>query len=274
MTTLKKGSKGDDVKRLQEKLGLNADGKFGSDTETALIAWQKSKGITPADGVADENTQIRIGLINANLAGAAAALNLKELRGVIPDGVIDEIIAAADKFNITSNLRLAHFLSQCAQESGVFTVVRENLNYSAKRLRQIFPKYFTEEQAVQYANKPEMVGNRAYANRIGNGDEASGDGYKFRGRGYIQLTGRDNYASFSKFFGVDCVTNADLVASKYPLTSAAFFFNNRAKIWPTCDKGTDDATITAVTKKVNGGTLGLDERIKFFKKYFGLLSRA
>jgi putative chitinase len=271
-----KGSKGAEVKRLQEKLGVTADGDFGSKTEAALIAWQTKNGITPANGIADENTQIRLGLIapTTTTTGAAAALNLKALKGVIPDSVIDEIITAADTFKITTNLRLAHFLSQCAQESGEFKVVRENLNYSATRLRQIFPKYFTEEQAKAYANKPEQIGNRVYGNRLGNGDEASGEGYLYRGRGYIQLTGKSNYGAFSKYCGADCVANPDWVASKYPLTSAAYFFNFGAKLWPTCDKGSDEATITAVTKRVNGGTHGLDGRIAYFKKYFALLSRA
>jgi putative chitinase len=273
MTTLAKGSKGDAVARLQQKLGVEADGDFGTKTETALIAWQKSKGIAPANGIADEETQVRIGLINPKVTGAAAALNVKELRGVIPDVVIDEIMTSADKYAIKSNLRLAHFLSQCAQESGVFTAVKENLNYSAARLLQIFPKYFTQAQATEYANKPEMIGNRVYGNRLGNGPESSGEGYKFRGRGYIQLTGKDNYTAFSKFNGTDFVVSPDLVASKYPLTSAAYFFNNLAKLWPTCDKGADEATITAVTKKVNGGTHGLDGRIKYFNKYWALLSK-
>ena len=273
MTTLAKGAKGDLVKRLQEKLAITVDGDFGKKTEAAVIAWQTSKGISPANGIADEAMLVTLGVINPTVTGAAAALNLKELRGVIPDGVIDEIIAAADKFKINSNLRLAHFLSQCAQESGGFKVVTENLNYSAKRLKEIFPKYFPGDLADSYANKPEMIGSRVYGGRLGNGPESSGEGYKYRGRGYIQLTGKSNYSAFSTFFGADCVANPSWVSSKYPLTSAAYFFNNGAKIWPTCDKGSDDATIEAVTRKVNGGTLGLSGRISYFKKYFALLSK-
>jgi putative chitinase len=106
---------------------------------------------------------------------------------------------------------------------------------------------------------------------MGNGDEASGEGYKFRGRGYIQLTGKDNYKAFSDFIGEDCVANPDLVATKYPLTSAAFFFHKN-KLWDICDKGHSHDVVTAVTKRVNGGTIGLDDRIKHFEEYNNLLA--
>jgi putative chitinase len=105
---------------------------------------------------------------------------------------------------------------------------------------------------------------------MGNGDEASKDGFKFRGRGYIQLTGKDNYKNFAKFIGEDTIENPDLVATKYPLASAAFFFDSN-KLWSICDKGSDDITVTAVTKRVNGGTIGLPDRIKHFKEYYNLL---
>jgi putative chitinase len=106
---------------------------------------------------------------------------------------------------------------------------------------------------------------------MGNGPESTGEGYKFRGRGYIQLTGKDNYTNFAKFIGEDTVANPDLVATKYPLASAAFFFDSN-KLWSICDKGDDVATVTAVTKRVNGGTIGLPDRIKHFQEYYHLLS--
>jgi putative chitinase len=105
---------------------------------------------------------------------------------------------------------------------------------------------------------------------MGNGPEASGDGWKHRGRGYIQLTGKDNYSRFDKTVDDDILANPDLVATKYPLSSAAFFFNSNS-LWAICDKGADDATVTAVTKRVNGGTIGLSDRIKHFKEYYSLL---
>jgi len=137
-------------------------------------------------------------------------------------------------------------------------------------LLQVFPKYFRGVDANAYARNPEKIGNRVYANRMGNGDEASGDGFKFRGRGYIQLTGKNNYTNFSHFVGEDCVANPHLVATKYPLASAAFFFNSN-NIWPICDRGADDATVTSVTKAVNGGTHGLAERLQNFKVFMRAL---
>jgi putative chitinase len=129
---------------------------------------------------------------------------------------------------------------------------------------------FTGTLNESYARQPEKIANRVYSSRMGNGDEKSGDGFKFRGRGYIQLTGKSNYAAFDKTVSEDIIANPDLVATKYPLASAAFFFNNNS-LWSICDKGADDATVTAVTKRVNGGTIGLSDRLKHFKEYYNLL---
>jgi putative chitinase len=197
-------------------------------------------------------------------------MNFNNLKGHIPDSVIAQIPDTAAKFNITNTLRLAHFLAQCGHESGGFKAVSENLNYGAAGLQSIFKKYFTAQTAAEYQRKPEKIANIVYANRMGNGNQASGDGYKFRGRGYIQLTGKDNYTSFDKTVEDDILANPDLVATKYPLSSAAFFFNKNG-LWAICDKGADDATVTAVTKRVNGGTIGLADRIKHFKEYHKLL---
>jgi putative chitinase len=201
----------------------------------------------------------------------AGALNLAGLTGKLPATVIAQIPDTAAEFGITTNLRLAHFLAQCALESMGFTTTVENLNYRAARLMQVFPKYFRGVDPNAYANNPAKIGSRVYANRMGNGDEASGDGFKFRGRGYIQLTGKNNYTSFSTFVGEDCVANPDLVATKYPLASAAFFFKSN-NIWSICDQGANDATVTKVTKVVNGGTHGLAERLQNFKVFMRALS--
>lgn len=198
-------------------------------------------------------------------------MNTQNLFKVVNAKVMMELPMVMEKYGITSKLRLAHFLAQCSHESGDFKVMFENLNYSAKGLRGIFSKYFpTDELANQYARQPEKIGNRVYANRMGNGDEASGMGYKFRGRGYIQLTGHDNYKAFSDFIGEDCVANPDLVANKYPLTSAGFFFNKN-NLWLICDRGDTNEVVTSVTKRVNGGTHGLEDRIAKFKKYVAVL---
>ena len=272
---LKKGSKGEEVKQLQSKLGLGADGVFGSGTETAVKKWQAANGLT-ADGVVGEVTWKKMfgskQLITEPSTPIvnAGPLKLENLKGHIPDAVIAQIPDAAKKFNITNPLRLAHFLAQCGHESAGFKAIQENLNYSADGLKKIFPKYFPGNLAEGYAKNPEKIASKVYGSRMGNGDETTKEGYKFRGRGFIQLTGKDNYTKFAKFIGEDTVGNPDLVATKYPLASAAFFFDSN-KLWDICDKGADDATVTAVTKRVNGGTIGLADRIKHFKEYFGLL---
>ena len=272
---LKVGSKGEDVKKLQAKLGLGADGVFGSGTEAAVKKWQSSNGLT-ADGIVGEGTWAKMfgtkQLITEPSTPIvnAGPLKLENLKGHIPDAVIAQIPDAAKKFNITNPLRLAHFLAQCGHESAGFKAIQENLNYSADGLKKIFPKYFPGNLAEGYAKNPEKIASKVYGSRMGNGDETTKEGFKFRGRGYIQLTGKDNYTKFAKFIGEDTVSNPDLVATKYPLASAAFFFDSN-KLWAICDKGADDATVTAVTKRVNGGTIGLPDRIKHFKEYFALL---
>jgi len=271
---LKNGSKGDDVKKLQTKLGLTADGAFGPGTENKVKEWQSANGLT-ADGIVGDGTWSKMfgttQVIKEDVViPSGGSLNIEKLKGHIPDAVIAQIPDTAKKFNITNNLRLAHFLSQCGHESGGFKAVSENLNYSADGLKKIFGKYFPGNLNESYAKQPEKIASRVYGGRMGNGDEASKEGYKFRGRGFIQLTGKSNYTNFTKFIGEDCISNPDLVSTKYPLASAAFFFDSN-KLWSICDKGADDATVTAVTKRVNGGILGLQDRIKHFKEYYNLL---
>jgi len=189
-----------------------------------------------------------------------AALSTK-----VPAPVMLEVESMVEKFNITNPLRLSHFLAQAAHESGNFKFLKENLNYSADSLLKVFPKYFKDKAtADKYARNPEKIASRVYASRMGNGDEASGEGFKFRGRGYIQLTGKDNYKAFSNFIGEDCVANPDLVSDKYPLISAAWFFDKN-NLWTICDKGASDEVVTSVTKRVNGGTHGLADRLSKFK---------
>lgn len=267
---LKIGSEGDLVKRLQEILGLKADGKFGPATEAALKSWQAKNGLE-ADGIAGQKTLERMNVIEPIEMKTVQGLNLSALKGHIPDSVLVQIPDTAARFNITSNLRLAHFLAQCGHESAGFKAVSENLNYSADGLKKIFPKYFPGSLNESYAKKPEKIGARVYGGRMGNGDETTGDGYKFRGRGYIQLTGKSNYTKFGKFIGEDLISNPDLVATKYPLASAAFFFDSNG-LWTICDRGATDDVVTSVTKRVNGGTIGLADRIKHFKEYYNLLT--
>ena len=284
MSTLRRGDEGPLVVKLQEKLGVEAIGKFGPKTEAALKTWQAANGLS-ADGIAGPFTLSKLGIeslperpsndLATDLVAQPIAQNsgfkLGKLKGHIPDAVIAQIPDTAARFNITTPLRLAHFLSQCGHESGGWKAVRENLNYSAKGLQGIFKKYFpTATLAQAYERQPEKIANRVYANRMANGDENSGDGYKYRGRGYIQLTGKDNYKKFDATVPEDITNNPDLVATKYPLASAAFFFNSN-KLWSICDQGATPAVVTAVTKRVNGGTIGLPDRIKHFNEYYNLL---
>ena len=194
-------------------------------------------------------------------------MNLTKINSILPKHVADQIPLVIEKFSINTPLRLAHFLAQCAHESGSFLFVKENLNYSAERLLKVFPKYFKDiETANKYARKQDAIANRVYASRMGNGDEASGDGSKFKGRGYIQLTGRQNYTAFDKFVDENIIDNPELVATKYPMLSAAWFWNSR-NLNALADKGGTDADVTAITKKVNGGTHGLADRISKFKMF-------
>jgi putative chitinase len=282
---LRVGSIGDDVKKLQELLGVDVIGKFGPKTEAAVKGWQSANGLT-ADGVVGPNTWAKMFALKEESAPTPAPtpapvaqpivqntnFKLDKLKGHVPQAVIDQIPDTAAKFGITNTLRLAHFLSQCGHESGGFKAVSENLNYGAKGLLNIFKKYFkTIAQATSYERKPEKIANLVYSNRMGNGDEASGEGFKFRGRGYIQLTGKENYKSFDATVPEDIIANPDLVATKYPLASAAFFFKKN-NLWAICDKGSSPDVVTLVTKRVNGGTIGLPDRQRHFKEYYNLLS--
>lgn len=199
-------------------------------------------------------------------------MDLSKLKGHVPDKVIDQIPGIQEKFGLTTGLRLAHFLAQAGHESGGFRVVNENLNYSAKGLQGIFKKYFPSEAiALDYAKKPQKIANRVYGGRMGNGNEASGDGFKFRGRGYIQLTGRSNYTAFGKSIDKPIEETPDLVATEYALASAAWFWSKNG-LNKIADTGATDAAVTMITKRVNGGTIGLADRIKHFKEYFSLLT--
>lgn len=302
---LKVGSNGDDVKKVQTKLGLTADGVFGAGTSKAVKDWQTANGLA-ADGVVGDGTWSKMfaviaardetghlvdddgnpieiesasdKVIVAEAAHAATApvasvpgLKLEKLKGHVPDAVIAQIPDCAAKFQINTPLRLAHFLAQCGHESAGFKATQENLNYSADGLNRIFGKYFKTVSAAAYARQPEKIASRVYASRMGNGDEASKEGYKYRGRGYIQLTGKSNYIEFDKTVDDDIVGNPDLVASKYALLSAAWFWNSRS-LNNSADKGATDGAVTEITRKVNGGTIGLADRIKHFKEYYALLA--
>ena len=199
-------------------------------------------------------------------------MNLDKLKGHIPDSIIAQLPDTMAKFQLNTPLRLAHFLAQAGHESGGFRLFQENLNYGAKGLLGLFKKYFpTEEKAKAYERQPQKIANLIYGGRMGNGPEASGDGWKYHGRGAIQLTGHDNYVAFGKAIGEDLTANPDLVATKYALLSAAWFFTKN-NLHVIADKGATVEVVTAITKRVNGGTIGLPDRIKHFNEYYQLLA--
>jgi putative chitinase len=204
-------------------------------------------------------------------------MSLKALQqkiGVAADGSWGAgTLRAAAAYYKLSPARAAHFFGQTAHETGGFKAFSENLSYGAKGLMGVFKKYFPDAAtAAKYERKPEAIANKVYANRMGNGPESSGDGWKYRGRGALQLTGKDNYSAFAKYCNrPDVMTNPDIVATELAFESAMFFFE-RNKLWNICDQGVTDAAILSLTKKVNGGTHGLEDRKNKTKTYHMQLS--
>jgi putative chitinase len=186
-----------------------------------------------------------------------------------PEDLAECLTEQFEKYEINTANRAAGFLAQCGHESAGFTVLKENLNYSADGLNKIFKKYFpTVADATPYARNPEKIANKVYANRMGNGPESSGDGYKFRGRGAIQLTGHDNYTQFAKSVGLTVdEAVADLETLDGAIESACWFWKKNG-LNAICDK--DD--IVTMTKRINGGTIGLDDRKKHYEHAKHLLS--
>ena len=196
-------------------------------------------------------------------------ISLQTKLGIAADGAFGPgtMKAAMAYYKMTPE-RASHFFAQTAHESGGFKVFSENLNYSAQGLQGIFGKYFPGNLEESYARKPEKIANRVYASRMGNGDETSGDGWKFRGRGALQLTGKSNYQLFSDYLKKpEIMTNPDLVATEFAFESAIFFFDKN-KLWDICDKGVTKDTILALTKRINGGTHGLADREEKTFKYY------
>ena len=198
-------------------------------------------------------------------------MNLAKLKGHVPDSVIAQIPFIQSNYKVNTLLRLSHFLAQCGHESANFRAVKENLNYSAEGLNKTFKKYFpTLESAKDYARQPERIASKVYANRMGNGNEASKDGFKYAGKGFIQLTGKANYMEFDKSVPEDIMANPELVATKYPLASAAWFWDKNG-LNAIADKGATDAVVKSITKRVYGGTIGLEDRIQHFNEFYSLL---
>lgn len=197
-------------------------------------------------------------------------LDFSNLKDKIPNNIYEELLGILIEYRIITRARLAHFLAQCHHESGNFKHIEENLNYSESALLRVFPKYFNIDTAKSYARNPKLIANKVYANRLGNGQEDSGDGWKYRGRGFIQLTGKNNYAYFDKVCDDDIINNPDLVATKYALKSSAWFWHSN-NLNELADRGMDIETSKLITKRINGGFNGLAERTMLIDKYYNIL---
>ncbi len=295
MELIKRGSRNDTVRQLQEKLNklgynLDVDGIFGGGCHNAVLDFQNKNGLG-TDGIVGTGTWNAIDLVlkattesastatelNATIEGDQL-VNKDKLARVMPkakaadlDKYLEAINEGLTKYSINTPLRIAHFVAQVAHESGSFKYSSENLNYGAKGLRSTFGKYFkTDELAEEYARQKEKIANRVYGNRMGNGDENSGDGWRFRGRGLIQLTGKENYQKCAKDIGIDIDRQPDKLATdpKAAVFAAAWFWNSR-RLNNYADK--DD--VLTITKRINGGTHGLDDRKAYLeraKKAFNL----
>ena len=174
----------------------------------------------------------------------------------------EAISSILPEYEINTPQRVAAFLAQCAHESGGFVFLKENLNYKAPSLRKVFPKYFSDDAtAATYANKPEKIANRVYANRMGNGDESSGDGWRYCGRGLIQLTGKDNYTFFAASLDIPVEEASEYLQTFEGAVQSACFFWEQNNL----NKWADAGDILTLTKRINGGTIGLEDRIKHYE---------
>ena len=195
---------------------------------------------------------------------------VKTARMFVKDKYYSYIEQYCDKYKINTPERISHFLAQINYESGYMNYIEENLNYSAKRLLQVFPKYFkTLDEAKEYEYKGEKIANKVYANRMGNRDEASGDGWKYRGRGLIQLTGKNNYLKFSRWYNDSkiFVDNPDLLLQpQFAVLSAFFYWDVNNLNSYIVDNENAYNICKCITKKINGGYNGLEERFRLYKK--------
>jgi len=278
---LKKGSTGDDVKKLQEKLGLGADGTFGSGTEAAVKKWQSDNGLT-ADGIVGEGTWSKMfGSVVTETAPivTGGSLDLNKLKGKVPDSIFTILPEAFEKYSINTPLRASHFLGQIAHESGDFTIKTESMNYSTpSRIVDIWPSRFNldgsgnKKNANGFIKNQELLAEAVYGGRMGN--NVAGDGFRFRGGGFLQLTGKEAYQGYAKYLNKTVGETADLLRSdnKYALDAACWEYVVNMKLNPVADLGLTEEIIVRITKKINGGTIGLDDRRTKVKRFYSILA--
>lgn len=195
-------------------------------------------------------------------------MDISKLQSELPEHIYDQLSGIEQ---IDGPLRMSNFLGQCKHESGNFTKFTENLNYSGSALWTLFRNHFASlDETNSYARQPEKIANRIYANRMGNGDEESGDGWLHKGVGAIQITGKTNQEQFFESIGLPGQTDPNEIAANYSLISAAWFFTKNS-LWTICDKGIDEDTVTILTHKINGGNNGLAERLQYTKEFYNTL---
>lgn len=275
---LKNGSTGEDVKKLQTKLGLTADGSFGPGTEAAVKKWQSDNGLT-ADGIVGDGTWSKMfGSVVTEVAHVGGSLDLNKLKGKIPQSIFDILPEAFSKYEINTSLRASHFLGQIAHESGDFTIKTESMNYSTpSRIVEIWPSRFNldgsggKKNANGFIKNQELLAEAVYGGRMGNNE--SGDGFRFRGGGFLQLTGKEAYQGYAKYLGKSVGETADLLRSdnKYALDAACWEYVVNMKLNPVADQGMTEEVIVKITKKINGGIIGLDDRRTKVKHYYSIL---
>jgi putative chitinase len=278
--TISRGSTGPNVFFLQQALGVTpSNGQFGPITEAKLREFQANADLT-ADGIAGPATWVAIhaaALVTAPLKSSNSTgqgdepLQMIDINILIAvasatpiadlQALVDPMSAACRRFDIDTPVRLAAFLSQCAHESGGFTRRAENLSYHAVRLMQVWPKRFpTLNIAQQFEMLPEKLANTVYAERMGNGDAASGDGWRFRGRGFEQLTGRGNYTRLANALGMHVDDAPDYVMTDEGACVSASWFWSVNNLNPFADA----RDISGLTQKINGGLGGIDQRVALF----------
>jgi predicted chitinase len=257
---LKRGSTGPDVRTLQAQLAKHGyyrnaiDGDFGPMTEAAVRVFQSVHRLA-IDGVAGPITRAALGMERQQLIVNTEHLVAMGATRENAEKHIDSMRLLMPQHGIDTPNRVHHFLAQIFHESGNLRNTRENMNYSAARLLQIFPRHFTQAQAREYQGDPERIANRAYAGRNGNGPETSGDGWRYRGRGLIQLTGRRNYYHFAQWVQEDVIAHPERVAGPLAVDAAVWYW-----VANGLNELADQDDIRIVTRVINGGYHGIEDR--------------
>ena len=271
------GSTGDLVKKIQAFLGLTADGSFGPGTQAAVIAWQTKNGLTP-DGIVGQSTLDKMGIINSTEPIIIGPVDFSKLKGIIPDRIFAILPDTLPKYGVNTPLRISHFIAQVSHESDNFTIKTESLYYTTpSRIVEIWPTRFNldgsdgKHNANEFIKNEEKLSDAVYEGRMG--DTQPGDGFRFRGAGFLQLTGRESFTQYSKYIGKDIGETADLVRSsdQWAMDAALWEYSINMKLNLVADQGPTADVVKKITCIINGGYIGLDERQEYFTKFWNIL---